>query len=209
MAALREMYDGEFGHLLKKGHVATYSGSSGDSQVPQTLYYDFDGCVCFIGSFIAEEFATPDLLTSIVQQHETVISVLKAGTRIYGGHVAIYQAQGPSSDDVRFNGRIVLYVDAKLDDVLKQSLVNYGIGLGVWVQIRDRTYEEFITMHEKKLGFISHDSRDKDSFVRPLAEKLRSALCPVWYDEFSIKPGDSLRESIDAGLRDSKRCVVV
>jgi len=45
--------------------------------------------------------------------------------------------------------------------------------------------------------------------VRPLAERLRSSLCPVWYDEFSLHPNASLRESIDAGLHDSKRCVVV
>jgi TIR domain-containing protein len=42
-----------------------------------------------------------------------------------------------------------------------------------------------------------------------IAEKLRSSLSPVWYDEFSMKPGDSLRESIDAGLHDCKKCVVV
>ena len=34
--------------------------------------------------------------------------------------------------------------------------------------------------------------------------------CPLpgWYDEFSIQPGASLTASIDAALRDSKRCVV-
>jgi len=77
------------------------------------------------------------------------------------------------------------------------------------VQIRDRTYSEFLTTHERTLGFISHDSRDKDDLVRPLATRLRGALCPVWYDEFSILPGESIRASIDAGLRDSRRCVAV
>jgi hypothetical protein len=48
--------------------------------------------------------------------------------------------------------------------------------------------------------FVSHASEDKDAFVRPLAEKLRQ-IHEVWYDEYSLKLGDSLRASIDAGLR--------
>lgn len=48
--------------------------------------------------------------------------------------------------------------------------------------------------------FISHASEDKDHFVRPLAAKLHSAGVRVWYDEYSLQVGDSLRESIDTGL---------
>ena len=39
----------------------------------------------------------------------------------------------------------------------------------------------------------THDSRDKDAFVRELAHELAKNSCPVWYDEFSLKVGDSLR----------------
>jgi hypothetical protein len=209
MATLKELFESEFGNILKFNNRATFSGVGAVSEVLQRLYCDFDACACFLGCYVAEEFVTTELLYSIVQQYETLVADFKRNSRAYGGHVAIYQAREPSSDDLPFTGRIILYVDATLDDAVKQGLVALGISLGVWVQIRDRRYEEFITMHERPLGFISHDSRDKDSFVRPLAERLRSALCPVWYDEFSLNPGDSLRESIDAGLRDSKRCVVV
>jgi len=108
-----------------------------------------------------------------------------------------------------FTGRIIMYVDAALSDTAKQDLVTVGAAQGLRVQIRDRAYSDLITSQERPLGFMSHDSRDKDGLVRPLAERLRSALCPVWYDEFSISPGDSITASVDAGLRDSKRCVVV
>ena len=57
--------------------------------------------------------------------------------------------------------------------------------------------------------FISHASEDKDDFVRPLAEALRSHRVEVWYDEFTLKPGDSLRRSIDTGLSKSRYGVVV
>ena len=48
--------------------------------------------------------------------------------------------------------------------------------------------------------FISHASEDKALFVRPLAKALQQAGLKVWYDEFTLKLGDSLRESIDRGL---------
>jgi TIR domain-containing protein len=57
--------------------------------------------------------------------------------------------------------------------------------------------------------FISHASEDKDELVRPLASALKNANVSVWYDEFSLKLGDSLRESIDLGLANSRYGVVV
>lgn len=57
--------------------------------------------------------------------------------------------------------------------------------------------------------FISHASEDKESFVRPLAEKLIELGLNVWHDEFKLKIGDSLRRSIDEGLKSSKFGIVV
>src|SRR4051812_44436657 len=57
--------------------------------------------------------------------------------------------------------------------------------------------------------FICHASEDKDLLVRPLAEALRAEQIDVWYDEFSIKVGDSLRQAIDRGLAATRFGVVV
>ena len=57
--------------------------------------------------------------------------------------------------------------------------------------------------------FISHASEDKEDFVRPLAETLQDLGVKVWYDEFTLKVGDSLRRNIDSGLRNSKYGTVV
>ena len=45
--------------------------------------------------------------------------------------------------------------------------------------------------------------------VRPLAEKLQKAGFSIWYDEFQLKVGDSLRRSIDKGLARSRFGIVV
>ena len=57
--------------------------------------------------------------------------------------------------------------------------------------------------------FISHTSEDKAEVVRPLATALRDAGLSVWYDEFELRIGDSLRRKIDEGLANSRFGVVV
>ena len=49
--------------------------------------------------------------------------------------------------------------------------------------------------------FISHASEDKDDIARPLAEALMREDFQVWFDEYSLMVGDSLKESIEEGIR--------
>jgi hypothetical protein len=57
--------------------------------------------------------------------------------------------------------------------------------------------------------FVSHAGEDKDDVVRPLAVALQNAGLTVWYDEFELRIGDSLRRKIDAGIARSRFGVVV
>jgi hypothetical protein len=57
--------------------------------------------------------------------------------------------------------------------------------------------------------FISHASEDKADFVEPLVESLLKLGLKVWYDDFSLDLGDSLRENIDRGLESSTYGVVI
>lgn len=61
----------------------------------------------------------------------------------------------------------------------------------------------------KHAVFICHASEDKEALVRPLAECLRRDGVRVWYDEFSLEWGDSLRRTIDHGLATSRFGIVV
>jgi hypothetical protein len=58
------------------------------------------------------------------------------------------------------------------------------------------------------MAFISHDSRDK-AIAKEIAIGLQRMLCPVWYDEFSLKVGANLRDCIESGLKKCKKCVLV
>jgi hypothetical protein len=57
--------------------------------------------------------------------------------------------------------------------------------------------------------FISHATEDKDAVVRPLAHALKDRGLLVWYDEFELQIGDSLRRKIDTGISRSRFGIVV
>lgn len=57
--------------------------------------------------------------------------------------------------------------------------------------------------------FICHATEDKDAIVRPFAERLRELGLEVWYDEFSLGWGNSLRSAIDEGLQNSSYGIVI
>ena len=66
-----------------------------------------------------------------------------------------------------------------------------------------------VTENKQYDFFISHASEDKDDIVRSLADSLKESGFEVWYDEFELKIGDSLRKKIDAGLTNSRFGIVI
>ena len=65
------------------------------------------------------------------------------------------------------------------------------------------------TLQKKWDLFVCHASEDKKGFVTPLAIALQQKGIDVWYDEFCIKWGDSIRRSIEKGLTSCKFGIVV
>lgn len=91
---------------------------------------------------------------------------------------------------------------------MSESL-NSKINKLVDISLKERISETVLNGEEIYDVFVSHASEDKDLFVRPLVEKLKKLGCKVFYDELSIKWGDSLREKIDEGLHKCKYGIVV
>jgi len=57
--------------------------------------------------------------------------------------------------------------------------------------------------------FISYASEDKEGCVRPLAKMFMDSGIQVWFDEFELKLGDSIREKIDHGLIECDYGIVI
>jgi Domain of unknown function (DUF1883)/TIR domain len=94
-----------------------------------------------------------------------------------------------------------------LPEITERSLPPLG-------QIRQNAEDFVDTTGEPAIGrswdvFISHAAEDKEALVRPLALALQERGVRVWYDEFELRLGDSLRRKIDAGLAQSRFGVVV
>ena len=58
-------------------------------------------------------------------------------------------------------------------------------------------------------AFVSYAWEDKETFVRPLVQALGRLGVSLWYDEVSLKLGDSLSGSIDRGIAKSRYGIVV
>lgn len=55
--------------------------------------------------------------------------------------------------------------------------------------------------------FLSHSSKDK-AIVRNIAERLKKDGVKVWFDEWEIKPGDSIPAKVEEGLENSRVLVL-
>lgn len=87
----------------------------------------------------------------------------------------------------------------------------FSLHQGLILQSMDRNYRESNKAPER-IGydaFISHATEDKAKVVKPLANALASMGFNIWYDEFELEVGDSLRQSIDQGLANSRYGIVV
>lgn len=79
-----------------------------------------------------------------------------------------------------------------------------------WMRVRNQSpARDLRAVPAQYDAFISHAAEDKNDLVRPLAERLRDLGFSIWYDEFELKVGDSLRRSIDRGLAGSRFGIVV
>lgn len=89
--------------------------------------------------------------------------------------------------------------------------VAYSLHLGIALRMRDQGFSES-DEEPSEIGydaFISHASEDKAKVVKPLAKHLTGMGFRIWYDEFELKIGDSLRQSIDRGLATSNYGIIV
>jgi hypothetical protein len=90
----------------------------------------------------------------------------------------------PPTTTLQFTRRVHLYLDFDLTPQNRASLVAEVLAKGYYLSVRDREYARRRSESEKPLAFISHDSRDKEAFVRELAHERAKNFCTVWYEEF-------------------------
>jgi len=211
MATIREYFDTDPRVLTVHGdwRVGT-SGGAILAQVTAKIAYDFEAnakywyfyipAITNLSESLSAIFASPDFASCRLGPEGD-------GVYVATGHADYSEKQ--STDTLQFTKRVHLYLDFDITPANRSSLVSEVLNLGYYLSIRDREYARKRSETEKPLAFISHDSRDKDALVRELAHEMIRLMCPVWYDEYSLKVGDSLRASIEKGLKEARKCIVV
>jgi hypothetical protein len=167
------------------------------------IHLDFEARAKYISFFIPQMpgVECPEALNhvaEILKWPETKVQI-RAG---FGGETK-------DARDLIFTGQIFLYSERPLDEATRGRLVAEGTAVGHKLTFRSVEYMNERNKWEKPRAFISHDSRDKTLIAEPLALQLQKMMCPVWYDQYSLRVGDSLRESIEGGLKECPKCIVV
>ena len=147
----------------------------------------------------------------LVDQHASnAAALLPPAFASEGISIARNTADRPlSSLQLVYTRELVFYVEGSVPDVTKQAIYTYGDQRVVVVRIRDMEYARLEDEHAHPLAFICHDWRDKSTVAEPLVKELVKRVGRIWYDEYSLRVGDSLRESIERGLKECRKCVLV
>lgn len=208
MATLREYFKKDQSRTLCVHKNTTMKkGDTGEHllDISTNLHIDFESNALFISFFVphSEKVECPSRIVL-----NSIDEVLAWRNEIYveGGFTG---EEASTIDKCVFTGRIYIYSEDDIKEEDKQYLRGRAAELGQNVKFREQSYADARNKHEKPLAFISHDSRDKDSIASPLAIQLQKFMCPVWYDEYSLKVGDSLREQIEKGLKECRKCILV
>lgn len=168
------------------------------------LHFDFEANALFVSFYIPamDEVVCPE---AIVLRDVSKVLAFRDKTVVSVG----FPPDMHQGSDLVFTGQIYLYSERPVRIEDRERLRSEATAAGHRLSFRSVEYVERRSVAEKPRAFISHDSRDKTEMAQPLALQLSSMLVPVWYDEFSLRVGDSLRESIERGLRECHRCILV
>jgi len=170
------------------------------------VHMDFEASTKFISFFVPAGPMCAKLCIYLALNPNLAIS-LDSGVGITGSD----KAGEPMAHarELRFSGRVFVYADQELSEEETNLVMEAGKSMGLDVRVRGPLYAAKQIDVENPLAFISHDGRDKESIARPLAHELLKLRCPVWFDEYSLVVGASLRESIEDGIKRCKRCVLI
>lgn len=211
MATIREYFDTDIRALSVHAEWSLHDANG----VPRPaviakIALDLDGNAKYWWFFIPDGADARLYISSLLANPETDRCVLspQGDSVLIDSGFADYSERASSATLV-FTRRIFFYIGTLLSASERQSLTQLGAARGFHVIIRDQEYAAKRSELEKPLAFICHDTRDKDSLVRDLAKELSRLMCPVWYDEYSLKVGASLRASIEQGLKETRKCVVI
>lgn len=207
MSSMIEHFNNDFGAYIGLGQDMEFKNQvNGESiKINAQIRHDLPSSIRFFTFYIPECNNPIEVIHGIIENLDKLIPVSDEIEAI-GGFLEDFAV---GTHLISFSNRIYIYFNGYINHSITSNLNEYAQAKNIYITIRDLKYAEKKMELQNPIAFISHDSRDKDLIARPLALSLNSRLCFVWYDEFSLKVGDSLRGSIERGIKDAKKCIIV
>jgi hypothetical protein len=208
VATLHEYYISDFARLMNAfaEHKVIDQITKTEIPISVRVHLDFDACVKFISIFVPAGASPTDVANHYINNPQDALKVGE-GILVLSGFGGL--PDQTSSADLSFSGRMFLYSEQQPDPAAISVTHALARTKGIHLLVRSEDYRDARSGYEKPLAFISHDSRDKKEVAEPIAVGLMKLLCPVWYDEFTLKVGDSLRQSIENGIKECRTCVLI
>jgi hypothetical protein len=212
MATLREYFETDFPTVLNAASTLSLtllrtqpSPNATSYDVPARVHYDFDSGAKYISYFVPSGPDAYGICENLIVNPQWPLEAVK-GIEVQAGYPGERRL---NAADLKFSGRIFLYTEDLLAAEQLANLEERGKQRGIDLVVRTPISAQERSRFEKPLAFISHDWRDKAGIAQPIAAGLIKMRCPVWYDEYSLKVGASLRASVEKGLKECKKCVLV
>jgi hypothetical protein len=204
MATLREYYDTDF-KLGAVFNTLTLHIDGNKIGVLAMVHQDNESNAKFLSFYITKNNPSVKICQVLIRDIHIPLAIGK-DIVIKGGIVG---EDLMDNQHLVFTGRIFFYCESEIAEADFSKLYDDAKAKGFHLQYRGPEYVKKRTEIEKPLGFISHDTRDKDSIARPLAIKLSTRMCPIWFDEYTLEVGAPLRESIEKGIKECKKVILV
>jgi hypothetical protein len=228
MATIKEYFDKAFEQVLTASRrVSLQAPAWGVLDAIVQVHFDFDAPARYLSVFIPRNEHWKNACVGLLSDPSFLLALagdvnlrLPHATFVYGGFKIVNSSpaeiearplcEAPiNATELPFTGTVFVYCEneASAEEVvaIKASATRSALR----VRWRGPSFARERSLIEKPIAFISHDSRDKQDVARPMAIRLQQLLCPVWFDEFSLGVGDSLREKIEKGLKECCRCILV
>ena len=225
MATIREYYEKDFSHNTRLHVKIPFEGD----YIEGSVLYDFAGFFAFLAVYVPEGRGKDlDYLKRLASLSYEKMQVTLNGrvtlpsAKEFHGKLRVENKEDfevlakhfgdnewISTKNIQSSRRLFVYGEIEMSEKELADLKTMAREHGHELQIRGEQFRIERGKLEKPLAFISHDSRDKEAVAKKIALGLQRMICPVWYDEFNLKLGDNLRESIEKGLKECKKCILV
>ena len=189
--------------VTNTSHIRNGMGELGE--IKSRIHFDFVARAKYMSIYIEEMPEVPCPEALVLKDLDSIMKELTEGVQVSAG----LKDEVGSIEDLVFTGQVYIFSERPVSDEIGRKLAEEGREMGYTLTFRSTGFVKEQNRFERPQAFICHDSQDKEEIAQPLALALQRRMCTVWFDEFTLNVGDSLRAEIEKGLKECSKCIII